>query len=132
MTPPPTTVVMAVDLMSLIYAVIGMVVFIGGSWLFFGKMLIRQFNTGLKDSLKTLTERIDKVETKNDSLEKQFLTFLAQLPEKYVQREDWIRFSVSIDKKLDDLREVVGRAARSVAVLTERSKRSTPVETGED
>lgn len=39
--------------------------------------------------------------------EKEFLEFKAELPEKYVRREDFIRFDVGINSKLDKLRDLI-------------------------
>jgi len=40
-------------------------------------------------------------------VEKDLLMLRAELPEKYVQRNDWIRFSAVIDAKLDSLRTMI-------------------------
>lgn len=39
----------------------------------------------------------------HEELEKDYRSFLTQLPVMYVQREDWIRFATAIDAKLDRL-----------------------------
>ena len=42
-------------------------------------------------------------------MEKDLLKLQAELPREYVRREDWIRFSSSIDAKLDHLRDKLDR-----------------------
>jgi len=56
-------------------------------------------------------ERLKQIETQiADStkhwqdIERDLLRLRAELPEKYVRREDWIRFAGQIDAKLDTLR----------------------------
>ncbi|MEW5763702.1 MAG: hypothetical protein ACOYXN_00475 [Acidobacteriota bacterium] len=44
-------------------------------------------------------------EVAHANLERQILRLEGQLPNEYVRREDWIRFSASIDAKLDRLNE---------------------------
>ncbi|OIO57333.1 MAG: hypothetical protein COX57_02150 [Alphaproteobacteria bacterium CG_4_10_14_0_2_um_filter_63_37] len=46
---------------------------------------------------------------KIDRVEKDLLKLQAELPREYVRREDWIRFSSSIDAKLDHLRDKLDR-----------------------
>lgn len=53
-----------------------------------------------------------------DKLQRELLELRAELPQQYVQREDWIRFSGQLDHKLDrlnaqqaDIREWLSREA---------------------
>jgi chromosome segregation ATPase len=52
---------------------------------------------------KRLDEDIRKVETATHENEKEVLRLRADLPNEYVRREDWIRFTGVIDCKLDTL-----------------------------
>ncbi len=77
----------------------------------FGTVLVRQFKEHLdarfqaRDAeLLAMTEKLEKVEEQGRHVENELLRLRAELPREYVQREDWIRFSGSIDMKLDHLR----------------------------
>jgi hypothetical protein len=48
-------------------------------------------------------ERIRENEKKNDKLERELLVMSAELSEKYVHREDWIRYSNKIDANFEKL-----------------------------
>lgn len=59
----------------------------------------------------SLEKRLAAIETADENrwdaikaLERELLQLRAELPEKYVRREDWIRLSAIIDSKLDGLR----------------------------
>ncbi|HUU39868.1 MAG TPA: hypothetical protein VMW42_02895 [Desulfatiglandales bacterium] len=55
---------------------------------------LREAKAAFTRDQKRQDERISKVECKLDDL-----------PEKYVLRDDFIRWSISLDKKIDDLKE---------------------------
>lgn len=55
---------------------------------------------GIRDELAELNAA-------NQAREREHLELRARLPIDYVQREDWIRFSVGLDMKLDALRAEV-------------------------
>ena len=50
-------------------------------------------------------ERRNRDESRVEQIEKTFYDFKANLPIEYVRREDWIRFSATLDAKMDGLRE---------------------------
>jgi hypothetical protein len=63
----------------------------------------RKAEKDLRDSLQMEAGRISAL---RDDLSK----FMSQLPLHYVRREDWIRFSATIDSKLDRLADLVMKA----------------------
>ncbi len=54
-----------------------------------------------------ITRRFEEVAGAQHRLERDVLQLRAELPEKYVRREDWIRFASVIDAKLDALRAAI-------------------------
>lgn len=69
-----------------------------GVVLFIARMLIQQV-------ARSLVSKLDSLESTSSALEKEVELLNRQLPLEYVRREDWIRFSASIDAKLDRLAE---------------------------
>ena len=68
----------------------------------------------LERSQRAIDLRFDALEQGNKqgreatwALERDFLRLRADLPNDYVRRDDWIRFSTVIDAKLDALRQAV-------------------------
>lgn len=61
---------------------------------------VREIKTGFSDSQKSQDRRIEKIE---DKLEKT----LDELPERYVYRDDFIRWTIGVDKKIDDLNKML-------------------------
>lgn len=60
-------------------------------------------------SLKMIDDKVkefNKTATACSDLEREFLEFKADMPMKYVMREDFIRFEVGINYKLDKLRDL--------------------------
>jgi hypothetical protein len=81
-----------------------------GIW---GALLVTVFQIMLSRVMKAQTETIQTkigviqtVETNCARLERELLQLKADLPEKYVRREDFIRFDVGINDKLDKLRDL--------------------------
>ena len=55
--------------------------------------------------LKRRDEQRSRDTSRVDDLEKQLIELRVNLPLEYVRREDWIRFSGTLDAKLDAMRE---------------------------
>ena len=55
--------------------------------------------------LKRRDEQHQRDSSRVDDLEKQLIELRVNLPLEYVRREDWIRFSATLDAKMDGLRE---------------------------
>ncbi len=75
-----------------------------GVFVWVGQMLVSQIT-------KRLSAKLDSLEATCTSLEAEVEQLNRQLPLEYVRREDWIRFSASIDSKLDRLAEMLMRQA---------------------
>lgn len=58
------------------------------------------------DMLEVKINAVKTVESNCIRLERELLQLKADLPEKYVRREDFIRFDVGINDKLDKLRDL--------------------------
>lgn len=64
-------------------------------------------------------------------LERELLQLKAQLPVEYVRREDWIRFSNTLEAKIDAMRaEVRAEIADLRTRIYQRGGRSTPAPEG--
>lgn len=125
----PTTITIAVDFMQLIGALAGLMVFVLGVVYGFGKLLVHQFELRLEErfttrdrSLIDIQDKICRVETHGQTLERDLMRLRAELPTEYVRREDWIRFSGTIDAKLDWLRDKSESTAQFVVQIIERLK----------
>ncbi|WP_339860416.1 hypothetical protein [Thalassospira alkalitolerans] len=57
----------------------------------------------LTDIKETVKDEIGVEADKRRELEREFRELIADLPLKYVQREDWIRLATGIDAKMDAL-----------------------------
>lgn len=68
------------------------------------KWLLDQHAKRMNDRLGELAASMDAYRTQQQKLERDLLELRAEIPEKYVRREDWIRFAAVIDAKLDTLR----------------------------
>jgi hypothetical protein len=75
----------------------------------FGKLLLHLYDARaierhkqLGDALANEAERVKQLQQRVDAIH-------ITLPLEYVRREDWIRFSSSIDTKLDRLAELIHR-----------------------
>lgn len=69
-----------------------------GALFVIGRMLVVMVSKSLQAKLDTLERSTSELESEVEKLNR-------QLPLEYVRREDWIRFSVSIDRKLDQVHE---------------------------
>ena len=72
-------------------------------------IVVRQF-AGLEKRFVAL----EKIAEKQQCLERELLEMKANLPESYVRREDFIRYEVAINAKLDRLGDYMMRANRGL------------------
>lgn len=83
-------------------SVFGGLISTGGLLIFtFTRIIARLLEKSFKERDDKLTSVIDKV----DEVERDLLRMRSELPNNYVRRDDWIRFSAVIDAKLDSLRD---------------------------
>lgn len=125
---------MSLDL-STIATIVGIVgTLLGGAWAV-GKVLTWQFNAGLdqrfkaqdaarlagaqslKDSLERNTAQSSETQAQLRNLEGHFFALKAELPEKYVRREDYIRGQQVLEAKQDALHSEIRLLAVNVAAL---------------
>ncbi|HEU4601564.1 MAG TPA: hypothetical protein VFS24_06335 [Steroidobacteraceae bacterium] len=130
MSDPTTTVTVSIDLVQLIGALGGVAGAMLAALYGFGRLLVRQIEKRLDErfttrdkSIEEIKTQISKVETHGRTLESDILRLRAELPNEYVRREDWIRFSGTIDAKLDWLREKSEATGNLVAKVMERLKK---------
>lgn len=94
-----------------------LIAFFGAVWAF-GKVLVGQFDKRLDERFAaqeiTRTEakahwelRFNQLDALSRKTEQDVQTLRAELPAEYVRREDWIRFSVAIDHKIDTIHRVL-------------------------
>jgi hypothetical protein len=69
-------------------------------------------SSGFKALEKQIAE-LSKIKDDCTALERELLELKADLPSSYVRREDFIRFDVVINSKLDKLRDLVVDALRA-------------------
>lgn len=93
---------------------VGLVIaLIGGYWALL-KVMVGQFYRGLDkrfdviDKARTESnvankERFDRIETNQRTQERDLLSLMAELPDKYVRREDAIRSEMTLHAKFDGL-----------------------------
>lgn len=113
--------------------VAGLVISLIGAFWALVSLMVSQFNKGLDkrfeaidgrfeaseqaraEANRTSKERFDRVEDQQRILERELLSLKAELPEKYVRREDAIRSEMTLHAKFD------GLASRIDQVLRERN-----------
>jgi len=89
------------------------VVLIGAFWTLM-TIIVKQFNAGLRERFSSLevsrteaelrhAERFNRIEESQKSQERDFLILKAELPDKYVRREDAIRSEMTLHAKFDGL-----------------------------
>jgi len=66
----------------------------------------------IEEKITAFGERVGDTEKTCTALERELLELKADLPLSYVRREDFIRFDVVINSKLDKLRDLVMEALR--------------------
>jgi|GEM_PF-681282 hypothetical protein len=117
--------------------------FFGAVWAF-ARLVLKQFSAYLDQRFKArderlaennraITQRFDdhsrklaKVDEHSQDIEREILRLRAELPENYVRREDWIRFSATIDAKLDWLRTHCEDTRRLIVGVSEQVKSLRP------
>jgi chromosome segregation ATPase len=67
------------------------------------KVLIERAIGGSEKRFERIEEDLEDEADKRRELEREFRSLLADLPLKYVQREDWIRLATTIEAKMDTL-----------------------------
>lgn len=104
---------MSVDI-QVLAAIVGTVGVIVGGYYALAALVVKQFKAHLDERFATQEkariegrklwdERLSRLESEHHELERHFMKFLAELPEKYMRREDHIRFETVITAKLDAL-----------------------------
>lgn len=68
----------------------------------------RMFDS-VRDEISGFRGEISELKAENQAREREHLELRALLPLQYVQREDWIRFSATLDAKLDQIRADMNR-----------------------
>lgn len=90
-----------------VWQLIGMLISFLGCVAGFGKVLMAQFDKRLDERFalqeKMRKEAQDRWQAEFEDLEQQLRRMAERLPNEYVRREDWIRFSATMDAKLDTL-----------------------------
>ncbi|TCS38510.1 hypothetical protein EDC30_102249 [Paucimonas lemoignei] len=77
-------------------------------------LIVKQFNAGLASRFETLenarseessrtNERFDRIEQSQKNLDRDLLMLKAELPDRYVRREDAIRSEMTLHAKFDGL-----------------------------
>lgn len=95
----PAASAVAVEIWQLFTAVGSIAVFcIGGGWTF-AKLVLHNLDKRFEERDKQSDALAVKVETVTRDLAR----LREQLPSDYMRREDWIRFCVGLDQKLDSL-----------------------------
>ena len=96
---------------------------IGGYWTLL-KLMVAQFSRSLdvrfdvidtarEESNKTNTARFDRIEAMQRTQERDLLSLKADLPDRYVRREDAIRAEVTLHAKFDGLAGRIDQFMRS-------------------
>lgn len=80
-------------------------IFLAWSGLLVGtiKVLIERAIRGNDHRFERIEADLEDEAEKRRELEREFRTLLADMPLKYVQREDWIRLATTIEAKMDTL-----------------------------
>lgn len=88
----------------------------------FGKALVQQMEKRLDERFAGHDGRLQAIDQHTRNTERELLKLKAELPNEYVRREDWIRFSGSIDTKLDRLRELHSELRELCGAMSEQLK----------
>lgn len=115
---PITTV--TIDFWELVLAVCAVVVFIGVLFALGFKLVLDQLEKRSTDRDEVRQRALAEVSKKVTDIESDVRQLASILPNEYVRREDWIRFSGTIDTKLDWLREKQDDMRTTVTRLVER------------
>lgn len=68
---------------------------------------IKDTNDKIQERIKQNEIKINKTDEKLENLEQKFNDFKAELPTKYVQKDDFIRAMSNVDTKLDKIYDLV-------------------------
>lgn len=104
---------MSVDI-QVLGVIVAIIAAVAGGYYTLAALIVRQFKTHLDERFagqdkervegRRMSEtRLGNLEVEHRALDRNFLKFLAELPEKYQRREDTIRFETVINAKLDAL-----------------------------
>jgi len=67
------------------------------------RIILKKYTSDLDEKIKALAE----IPKEHQNLERALMTLKADLPLSYVRKEDFIRFDVVINTKLDRLRDLI-------------------------
>lgn len=99
----------------------------GAIVLFAVKTMLNDSKIHTDEKFNELEEKISGISTESIKIERQLLTFKADLPKEYVMRNDWIRFSSVIDAKQDGLGAEVRTLSVQIQLIIDRMKKSNGV-----
>ena len=83
---------------------------IGGAFAGIGKLLLMQTQRHIEDRLRAIEETARQEGAQWQRVEREFLQFQAEMPMKYVMRDDYIRGQSIIEAKLDGLADKIEKA----------------------
>lgn len=83
---------------------VGLVISVGLGW---NGLMIRQLLASRKQELEQNHQAIELLDDRQNQLELRVSGLQLEIERRYVQREDWIRFSSQIDHKLDGMNQRV-------------------------
>jgi hypothetical protein len=78
----------------------------------FGKLLLHLYDVRAGERHNQLAQALQREAERLQELQRRVDAINHTLPLEYVRREDWIRFSASIDAKLDRLAELIHQRIR--------------------
>lgn len=78
----------------------------------FGKLLLHLYDVRAGERHAQLAQALQREADRVEQLQRRVDAIHHTLPLEYVRREDWIRFSASIDAKLDRLAELIHHQLR--------------------
>lgn len=107
-----------------IWKAIGLVLSLVGAFWALVVVIVRQFNASLAVRFETLeksrtesdnrnSERFQVIEQQQKAQERELLTLKAELPDKYVKREDAIRSEMTLHAKFDGLANTIYQFLRT-------------------
>ena len=108
-----------------VYHVLTLIATLVGAYWLLVVLIVKQFNAALSTRFEALEasrnetnvrteDRFDRIEASQKNLDRDFLLFKAELPDRYVRREDAIRSEMTLHAKFD------GLAARIDSVLRDK------------
>jgi nitrogen fixation protein FixH len=84
----------------------------------FGKVLLSMHSKSLDEKFasqkETFNQRFNTQDREMEKVEARIQAMTERMPNEYVRREDWIRFSATIDAKLDTLHRKLDSMAEKV------------------